>query len=92
MMDLLDDAYKAMIVNLRTPYQDLKAITNAQDAEYNINEYRNTLREEHIVNIEENASYDYQTGVFFMDIIAELEQMGDFMINISEAQLAKNAQ
>lgn len=90
MMDFLDDAYKAMIDNLRTPYQSLKDITNAQDAEYNVNEYRNVLREEHVVNIEENPDYDYQTGVFYMDIVAELEKMGDFIINISEAQIAEN--
>lgn len=90
MMDLLDEAYKAMMVNLQTPYSGLKDITNSKIAEYNINEYRNTLREEHIVNIEEQTSYDYQKGVFYMDVVAELEKMGDFIINISEAQIAEN--
>lgn len=89
LMDLLDDAYKAMIENLNKRYSSLKDITNAQDAEYNINEYRNELREEHIVNIEKE-SYNYQTGVFYMDIVAELEKMGDFIINISEAQIEEN--
>ena len=76
--------------NLKAPYTSLKDITNAQDAEYNINECRNTLREEHIINIEENSSYNYQVGVFYMDIVAELEKMGDFMINVSEAKIAEN--
>ena len=89
LMDLLDDAYKAMIENLDKRYSSLKDITNAQDAEYNINEYRNELREEHIVNIEKE-NYNYQTGVFYMDIVAELEKMGDFIINISEAQIEEN--
>ncbi|MGN0195988.1 MAG: Na/Pi cotransporter family protein [Candidatus Cryptobacteroides sp.] len=91
MMDLVDAAYDVMIRNLSTPYYDLKDISNAQDAEYNINECRNNLREEHILNIEENPQYNYQTGVFYMDIVAELEKMGDFMINISEAQISENA-
>ena len=90
MCDLLDDAFKAMTNNLKVPYTSLKDITNAQDAEYNINECRNTLREEHIINIEENSSYNYQVGVFYMDIVAELEKMGDFMINVSEAKIAEN--
>lgn len=90
MCDLLDDAFKAMTNNLKAPYTSLKDITNAQDAEYNINECRNTLREEHIINIEENSSYNYQVGVFYMDIVAELEKMGDFMINVSEAKIAEN--
>lgn len=90
MIDFVDDAYRAMIENIRTPLTNLKDITNAQDAEYNINEYRNTLREEHIINIEEKSDYNYQTGVFYMDIVAELEKMGDFIINISEAQISAN--
>ncbi len=91
MCDLLDDAFKAMTENLKASYTSLKDITNAQDAEYNINECRNTLREEHIINIEENPDYNYQTGVFYMDAVAELEKMGDFMINVSEAKIAENA-
>ena len=90
MCDLLDVAFKAMIENMKTPYNALKDITNSNDAEYNINEYRNTLREEHIINIEENPDYNYQVGVFYMDIVAELEKMGDFIINISEAKIAEN--
>ena len=89
MMDLVEDAYGAMMVNLNERYSSLKDITNALDAEYNINEYRNELREEHIVNIEKQG-YDYRTGVFYMDIIAEFEKMGDFIINISEAQISEN--
>ena len=87
MMDLVDNAYTAMIENLRKRYAELEDITNATDAEIQINEYRNALREEHIVNLESN-SYNYQTGVFYMDIVSELEKMGDFIINISQAELA----
>lgn len=90
MMDCLSAAYDAMIENLAHG-TSLRDIRNASDAEYNINECRNTLREEHILNIEENPSYNYQTGVFYMDIIQEMEKMGDFIINVSEAQVAANA-
>ena len=68
-------------------YADLTDISNATDSEIQINEYRNALREEHIVNLESN-SYNYQTGVFYMDIVSELEKMGDFIINISQAELS----
>jgi len=90
MMDTAERAYVAMNANLKVPYRQLKDITNAQNAEYRINDCRNTLREEHIVNLE-NAEYNYQTGVYYIDIISELEKMGDFMINISEAILKENA-
>ena len=85
-MDLVQKGYDVMIENLKNP--ELKDISNAQNAEYNINECRNHLREEHIVNIESN-SYNYLTGVYFMDVIAELEKIGDFLINISQAVVGK---
>ena len=76
-----------MLTNLKVPYGALKDITNAINAENHINECRNTLREEHIVNIEENPDYNYQTGVFYIDIVSELEKIGDFIINISQAKV-----
>ena len=82
MMDLVQKGYDAMVANLKNP--ELKDISNAINAEYNINECRNHLREEHIVNIESN-SYNYLTGVYYIDVLNELEKIGDFLINISEA-------
>ena len=82
MMDLVQKGYDAMVANLKNP--DLKDISNALNAEYNINECRNHLREEHIVNIESN-SYNYLTGVYYIDVLNELEKIGDFLSNISEA-------
>ena len=89
MMDCVSAAYDAMVENLGVNDALLKDISNATNAEYNINECRNTLREEHILNIEENPQYNYQTGVFYMDIVQEMEKMGDFIINVSEALLDK---
>lgn len=88
MTDLVDKAYVAMIDNLNIGYGNLKDISNAYDAEQNINEMRNNLREEEIVNIEHDGK-NYQTSVYYMDVLSELESMGDFMINVSQA-LAKN--
>ena len=81
---MVDKAYEAMITNLNIGYGNLKDITNAYDAEQNINEMRNTLREQEIVNIEHNGS-NYQTSMYYMDVISQLETMGDFMINVSQA-------
>ena len=90
MLDTVERAYTAMNENLKVPYRQLKDISNAQNAEYQINECRNNLREEHIVNLE-NSEYNYQTGVYYIDIVAELEKMGDFIINVSEAIVKENA-
>ena len=86
MMDLVQKGYDVMIENLKNT--DLKDISNAENCEYNINECRNHLREEHIVNIESN-SYNYLTGVYFMDVLSELEKIGDFLINVSQAVVGK---
>ena len=86
MCDLIVKAYDVMIENLKN--ENLRDISNAQNCEYNINECRNHLREEHIVNIESD-SYNYLTGVYYMDVLAELEKIGDFLINISQAVVGK---
>ena len=88
MMDLIQKGYDVMIENLKNK-ESLTDISNAENCEYNINECRNHLREEHIVNIESN-SYNYLTGVYYMDVLSELEKIGDFMINISQAARQKN--
>lgn len=87
MLDTVQAAYDAMLENLRKPYDNVNDISNAQNAEDAINACRNSLREEHIANIE-NDSYNYQTGVYYMDVIAELERIGDFIINVSQAEEA----
>jgi len=84
MLDLLDNSFKHMIYNLELGYTKISNISNAEDAENSINEYRNHLKEEHLLNLEKNV-YNYQTGVFYMDVVAECEKVGDYIINVSEA-------
>ena len=86
MMDLVQKGYDVMIENLKN--DNLHDISNADNCEYNINEYRNYMREEHIVNIENN-SYNYLTGVYYIDVLSELEKIGDFLINVSQAAKLK---
>ena len=87
MLDCVQKGYDVMVENLKNP--DLTDISNAVNAEYNIDECRRHLREEHIVNIENN-SYNYLTGVYYIDVLNELEKLGDFIINISEAIVKTN--
>ena len=84
MIDLLNRGFEAMIYNLTKGYTQINDIANAQDIEQDINEYRNNLKEEHLLNLE-NKTYNYLTGVYYMDLVNECEHVGDFMINISEA-------
>lgn len=84
MADAVDQAYDAMITNLKAAHEgNLDGISNAYNAEENINYLRNTLRDEEIEDIENNRR-NYQTSVYYMDIVNEMEKMGDFIINISQ--------
>ena len=60
-----------------------QTICDAYNAEENLNVMRNNLRDEEIENIDRNSD-NYVTGVYFMDLINELEKMGDFIINVSQ--------
>ena len=84
MVDIVDDAYNVMITNLKLAEQGkLEEISNAYCTEESINNFRNDLREDEINSLEDNRK-NYQTSVYFMDIVSELEKMGDFMINVSQ--------
>jgi phosphate:Na+ symporter len=85
MTDLVEKAYDVMIENLNLAFSGkLDDIANAYAAEDHINTLRNNLRDAAIEDIDSNNK-TYQSSVYFMDIISELERMGDFMINISQS-------
>jgi phosphate:Na+ symporter len=52
--------------------------------ESEINNFRDELKSQNMASITEHE-YDYSTGVNYMDIILELEKMGDYIINVEEA-------
>jgi phosphate:Na+ symporter len=80
----VDNAYEAMIVNLTAAHKgELEEILNAYNAETRINNLRNFLRDAEIEGLESNRK-SYQASVYYMDIVNELEKMGDFIINISQ--------
>ena len=84
MADTVDLAYEAMIENLNLAHKgELVEISNAYNAEDRINNLRNNLREAEIEQIE-GSSKNYQTSVYYIDVVSELEKMGDFIINISQ--------
>lgn len=84
MIDLVDNAYRVMITNLTLAFDgQLDEISNAYAAEERINYLRNNLRDEEIESIESDRK-NYQTSVYYMDIVSQLETMGDFLINISQ--------
>ena len=84
MVDAVDEAYEAMITNLNAAHkQTLTNISNADNAEERINSLRNNLRDSEIEDLED-GNKSYQASVYYIDIVNELERMGDFIINISQ--------
>ena len=84
MVELVDKAYEVMIKNLLIAKRgNIDNIANAYNAENHINDLRNKFRDAEIEAIE-TGEKNYQTSVYYMDIVNELERMGDFIINISE--------
>lgn len=56
-------------------------IISSYNKEREINNLRNQLRAANVENVN-NRVYEYQTGIFYMDIIADLEKTGDYIINV----------
>ncbi len=84
MLQLLDNAYAIMIANLEKGFDGTPDVKLAVEAEVELNEKRNRLREQEIRNIEEGTE-SYTSSVYYIDLISEIERMGDYIINISQA-------
>lgn len=84
MMKLTNDALAQMIVVVeKTEHQSID-INKSFNIENEINNYRNQLKNQNILDVN-NKEYDYQMGVYYMDIIAECEKLGDYVVNVVEA-------
>lgn len=84
MLQLLDNTYAIMIANLEKGFDGKPDVRLAVEAEVELNELRNRLREEEVRNIEEGKE-SYTSSVYYIDLISEIERMGDYIINISQA-------
>ncbi|MDE5687073.1 MAG: Na/Pi cotransporter family protein [Paramuribaculum sp.] len=52
--------------------------------EREINNFRNQLRTANIENIN-SKHYEYQAGIYYMDLVSDLEKTGDYIINVVDA-------
>lgn len=85
MIRLVDKDLELMLKILETGTHEIdsSAIVNQ---EHEINNYRTMLRDKNVIDINEHK-YAYQTGVYYMDIISEMEKIGDYVVNVCEARL-----
>ncbi len=84
MFDKVNNAYDVMIANLSLAADGKPVdLISAQNAEVHINQMRNDLRDEEMYKMEGKG--DFLTSVYYLDLISELERMGDYIINVSQA-------
>jgi len=83
---LLSEVQKALDImnkNLNSEYSKV-TLTEADNAEININNMRNKLRKSYLQKIEK-GEMPIQTGMIYNNLIHSLEKIGDHIFNISEA-------
>lgn len=86
MMALVDQSLRQMIVVINHAEHENRDVdvNKSFNLENEINNYRNQLKNQNILDVN-NKEYDYQMGVYYMDIIAECEKLGDYVVNVVEA-------
>ena len=87
MLDIVSKSLSQMDTNLKENYSLVK-IDEADSIEQSINTLRDELRFEHTEAIKNNE-YSYQTGIFYINMVSQLEKLGDYVINVTEAITGK---
>ncbi len=84
MVDLLDQAFAEMNINLKSNQYNKISLSKALSIEDSINDFRNSLRTEN--NIELGTSgYNVQTAMSYNNLFSTMERIGDHIINVQEA-------
>ncbi|HIZ25471.1 MAG TPA: Na/Pi cotransporter family protein [Candidatus Barnesiella merdipullorum] len=84
MFKLNAEALSNMVALLSSNEPPLSEIMISYNKESEINNFRNQLRKSNIENIN-NKHYEYQAGIYYMDMISECERLGDYVINVVDA-------
>ena len=84
MMALNLAALAQMNVVVRYGEERYVDLNKSYNIEHEINNYRNQLKNQNVLDVG-NRLYDYQLSVHYMDLIAECEKLGDYVINVIEA-------
>ena len=84
MLYLVTGADTKMVEALERRYISDDEFIEMTNMENEINNFRDELKAQNMQHITDKE-YDYSTGVNYMDIIVEIEKMGDYIINVEEA-------
>lgn len=88
MLALTEKALHRMIEILKKSELVRDDVNPSYNIENEINNYRNQLKIHNVENIN-NKKYQYQDGVYYMDIIGESEKLGDYVLNVVQAVIEK---
>ncbi len=85
-IDSMFIAVEAAMTNMLLLLRNFETVDQAEiitsyNQEREINNKRNQLRVANVENINEHH-YEYQAGIYYMDIIGSLEKVGDYIINV----------
>lgn len=84
MFNLIESGLQNMCAVLGEEHIDQTYVNTAQNIENEINNYRNQLKLQNVIAVNEGY-YDYPTATTYMDTIVECEKMGDYIVNVVEA-------
>ena len=88
MLALTEKALHRMIEILKKSELVRDDVNPSYNIENEINNYRNQLKIHYLEDIN-NKKYQYQDGVYYMDIIGEAEKLGDYVLNVVQAVIEK---
>ena len=88
MFELGSGALNRMNLILHKPELVHDDINPSYNIENEINNYRNQLKSRNIEDIN-NKLYQYQDGVYYMDMVSESEKLGDYVLNVVQAVIEK---
>lgn len=85
-IDIMFDYVKSAMDNMLGLLRNMEHVREAEiivsyNREREINNFRNQLRTANIENIN-SKHYEYQAGIYYMDLISDLEKTGDYIINV----------
>ena len=88
MLALTEKALHRMIEILKKSELVRDDVNPSYNIENEINNYRNQLKIHNVEDIN-NKKYQYQDGVYYMDIIGEAEKLGDYVLNVVQPVIEK---
>ncbi|WP_455095233.1 Na/Pi cotransporter family protein [Prevotella koreensis] len=90
MMRLTDNAMKQMLETICGRREEV-SIAPTRAIEQKINDLRDELKLQNTTDVN-SRKYGFAIGTMFIDVISECEKLGDYVVNVVEARLGKDAQ